>query len=230
MFPVSLPIWYSFDAASISWKGCGWTRTSISTTCSAIGVTTWRPAGSVPSSARPKLATPPTGAGRGQRHGPAPRLRPRRCLLPAHGPLLPAAAAGPAVQGCLGHRHRRRAPGGGPARGRPGAGVVGRIWGALPLPAALPPVSLGPVLALPVLPTAAELGTALAVLVLPQLPLTLGNSVVSTAAVAQEYFGERAVRVTPRTLLRDMGLANLAAGLGGGIPLCHGAGGPAPPG
>ena len=105
------------------------------------------------------------------------------------------------------------------------AGVVGLIWGALTLPAALPPVSLGPVLALPVLPTAAELGTALAVLVLPQLPLTLGNSVVSTAAVAQEYFGERAVRVTPRTLLRDMGLANLAAGLGGGIPMCHGAGG-----
>src|SRR3990172_7880144 len=109
------------------------------------------------------------------------------------------------------------------------AGVVGLIWGALTLPAALPPVSLGPVLALPVLPTAAELGTALAVLVLPQLPLTLGNSVVSTAAVAQEYFGERAVRVTPRTLLRDMGLANLAAGLGGGIPMCHGARGPTPP-
>ncbi len=105
------------------------------------------------------------------------------------------------------------------------AGLVGVMWGALTLPAALPPVSFGPVLALPALPTAAELGTALAVLVLPQLPLTLGNSVVSTADVAQEYFGERAVRVTPRALLRDMGLANLAAGLGGGIPMCHGAGG-----
>src|SRR3972149_5412954 len=104
------------------------------------------------------------------------------------------------------------------------AGVGGLIWGALTLPAALPPVSLGPALALPVLPTAAELGTALAVLVLPQLPPTLGNSVVSTAAVAQEYFGERAVRGGPRTLLRDMGPANLAAGPGGGAPPGHGRG------
>src|SRR3989304_1615971 len=60
MFPVSLTIWYSFDAASISWKGCGWARTPIRTTCSAIGVTTWRPAGSVRSSTRPKLVTTPT--------------------------------------------------------------------------------------------------------------------------------------------------------------------------
>lgn len=105
------------------------------------------------------------------------------------------------------------------------AGLVGLAWGASTLPGSLPAVSWGPVMALPALPTAAELGTALMLLVLPQLPLTLGNSVVSTTDVAREYFGERAVRVTPRTLLRDMGLANLAAGLGGGIPMCHGAGG-----
>jgi len=103
-------------------------------------------------------------------------------------------------------------------------GAAGLAWGLLTAPA-MPGAAFGPVLAAPALPTAAELATALVVLVLPQLPLTLGNSVVSTADVAQEYFGDRAARVRPRTLMRDMGLANLVAGLGGGIPMCHGAGG-----
>jgi SulP family sulfate permease len=103
--------------------------------------------------------------------------------------------------------------------------AVGVVWGLLTMPALAPAVPLGPILVLPALPTPAEMGAALVVLVLPQLPLTLGNSVVSTADVAREYFGAVAARVTPRTLLRDMGLANLVAGLGGGIPMCHGAGG-----
>ncbi len=105
--------------------------------------------------------------------------------------------------------------------------LVGVAWGLASLaPAgAAPALALGPDLRLPSLPTAAEFGTAIGLLVLPQLPLTLGNSVVSTTDVAAEYFGERATRVRPRTLLRDMGLANLLAGLGGGIPMCHGAGG-----
>lgn len=105
------------------------------------------------------------------------------------------------------------------------AGAAGLAWGAVSLPAALPTPALGPVLTLPAFPTAAEFATALVVLVLPQLPLTLGNSIVSTADVAREYFGEGAARVTPRTLLRDMGLANAVAGAAGGIPMCHGAGG-----
>jgi SulP family sulfate permease len=104
-------------------------------------------------------------------------------------------------------------------------GAVGVAWGLLTMPAVPPVVPLGPILALPALPTPAEMGFALVVLVLPQLPLTLGNSVVSTADVAREYFGAAAVRVTPRTLLRDMSLANLLVGIGGGVPMCHGAGG-----
>jgi hypothetical protein len=104
-------------------------------------------------------------------------------------------------------------------------GAAGLAWGALSLPAALPAPALGPVLTLPAFPTAGEFTTALVILVLPQLPLTLGNSIVSTADVAREYFGDRAARVTPRTLLRDMGLANAVAGAAGGIPMCHGAGG-----
>ncbi len=103
--------------------------------------------------------------------------------------------------------------------------VAGLAWGFVTLPDGLPALTAGPMLALPALPTTSELGTAIVLLVLPQLPLTLGNSVVSTTDVAREYFGPGASRVQPRNLLRDMGLMNLAAGLGGGIPMCHGAGG-----
>jgi SulP family sulfate permease len=62
-------------------------------------------------------------------------------------------------------------------------------------------------------------------LVIPQLPLTLGNAVVSTAYVAKEYYQEQAERVTPTNLCRSMGLTNLFIGLMGGMPVCHGAGG-----
>lgn len=104
-------------------------------------------------------------------------------------------------------------------------GAAGVLWGLVTLPATMPPLALGPVLAAPTLPTIPELATGLLVLALPQLPLTLGNSVVSTTDVAREYFGDGARRVQPVNLLRDMGAANLVAGFAGGIPMCHGAGG-----
>lgn len=62
-------------------------------------------------------------------------------------------------------------------------------------------------------------------LVLPQLALTLTNSVVGTHDVAHRYFGDRARRVTPAWLLRSIGVGNLITGPLGGLPLCHGAGG-----
>lgn len=66
---------------------------------------------------------------------------------------------------------------------------------------------------------------AVAFLVVPQLPLTLGNSVYATADAAREYFGERAGRVTPRALFADLGVVNLIAAAFGAYPLCHGSGG-----
>ncbi|MEK7281899.1 MAG: putative sulfate/molybdate transporter, partial [Chloroflexota bacterium] len=42
--------------------------------------------------------------------------------------------------------------------------------------------------------------TALVLLVIPQLPLTLGNAVVSTTQTAGDYFQDSASRVTPRAL------------------------------
>ena len=60
---------------------------------------------------------------------------------------------------------------------------------------------------------------------LPQLPLTLGNSVFAAAETARESFGEQAARMTPRRLCVSLALANLAAGAIGAMPLCHGSGG-----
>ena len=75
------------------------------------------------------------------------------------------------------------------------------------------------------LPSSAEFYFALIALVLPQLPLTLGNAVVGTWDTAKTYFNEKSHRVTPRALTASMGMANIIAGLFGAMPMCHGAGG-----
>ncbi|WP_419785030.1 putative sulfate/molybdate transporter [Pseudodesulfovibrio sp.] len=75
------------------------------------------------------------------------------------------------------------------------------------------------------LPSLATFSTALFVLALPQLPMTLGNAVVANADLAQELFGKDAVKTTNRSLCLSMGLANIGSFLIGGMPMCHGAGG-----
>lgn len=65
----------------------------------------------------------------------------------------------------------------------------------------------------------------LPVLVLPQLPMTVANAIISNTDLTHEYFPERAHRVTNRSVSLSQGLANLASSLLGGIPMCHGAGG-----
>jgi hypothetical protein len=66
---------------------------------------------------------------------------------------------------------------------------------------------------------------ALVVLVLPQVPLTFGNAVVALTDLERAYFGRTAARVTPRTVSLSCGAANVAVGLLGGMPMCHGSGG-----
>ena len=66
---------------------------------------------------------------------------------------------------------------------------------------------------------------ALFVLVIPQLPMTVGNAIVAYADLSQEYFGEKSKRVTHRATCISMALANLGSFFIGGMPLCHGAGG-----
>ncbi|HPA14376.1 MAG TPA: putative sulfate/molybdate transporter [Desulfobacterales bacterium] len=64
-------------------------------------------------------------------------------------------------------------------------------------------------------------------LVLPQIPLTLGNAVMGTADTCYSLFGKGNLteRATYRSFACTMGLANIIAGVIGGMPMCHGAGG-----
>lgn len=71
----------------------------------------------------------------------------------------------------------------------------------------------------------ATIGTALTVLVLPQLPLSFANSCVATADAARSYFGDAAARVRAGRLAMTLGTANLLSGAIAGMPVCHGAGG-----
>ncbi|WP_415713440.1 putative sulfate/molybdate transporter [Maridesulfovibrio sp.] len=74
-------------------------------------------------------------------------------------------------------------------------------------------------------PSADDFSFALLALVLPQIPMTLGNAVIANRDLSYEYFGKEGRRVTDRALCMSMGLANGFAALVGGMPLCHGAGG-----
>lgn len=75
------------------------------------------------------------------------------------------------------------------------------------------------------LPASGDFTFALLVLVLPQIPMTLGNAVMANADLSIQYFPEDGKRVTYRALCISMALANLMAFCLGGMPMCHGAGG-----
>lgn len=95
----------------------------------------------------------------------------------------------------------------------------------------VPTLSLGSftanagLIAVPALPSLAELEQAVSTFVLPQLSLTLTNAILLTALVAGDYFGDKATHVTPARLSLSSGLANLALSPLGAFPMCHGAGG-----
>jgi len=74
-------------------------------------------------------------------------------------------------------------------------------------------------------PGKADFTFALFALVLPQLPMTLGNAVLAYTDLSKAYFGDRSERVTNRKVCVSMALANFFSFLVGGMPLCHGAGG-----
>lgn len=104
-----------------------------------------------------------------------------------------------------------------------GLGVmVGAFWGSIN---GMQSLQLGLSLPIVAMPSLGNLSLALVLLVIPQLPLTLGNAVFATADTAKTYFGSRAKKVTPRALLTSMGTVNLGASLVGGMPICHGSGG-----
>jgi len=98
---------------------------------------------------------------------------------------------------------------------------AGTLFGSLQ---GLGDISWGPSLDLSV-PTGDDFRFALFVLVLPQIPLTFGNSILTTTDVAHQYFGPGARRVKPVSLCASLGIANLLGGLAGAMPMCHGSGG-----
>jgi SulP family sulfate permease len=75
------------------------------------------------------------------------------------------------------------------------------------------------------LPSGADFSFALLVLVLPQIPMTIGNAVMANADLSIQYFPQDGRRVTYRALCISMAWANLLSFFVGGMPMCHGAGG-----
>jgi len=103
---------------------------------------------------------------------------------------------------------------------------IGVLIGLVAAPVAQFP-SLESQFTLPLLlqPSWDDFVAAFFLMVIPQIPLTFANSIVSTHYIAHDYFGERAKRVTPRSLCTSLGIGNLIGGFFGAMPCCHGAGG-----
>lgn len=68
---------------------------------------------------------------------------------------------------------------------------------------------------------------ATVLLVIPQIPLTIGNAIIGTSDACVTLFGKNSVteKVSYRSLAIGMGLANTVTGLLAGMPMCHGTGG-----
>lgn len=74
-------------------------------------------------------------------------------------------------------------------------------------------------------PSGIDYSFALLVLVIPQIPMTIGNAVIAPHDLAKQYFPQESWRVTPKGLCLSMAFANLLSYFLGGMALCHGAGG-----
>lgn len=102
-----------------------------------------------------------------------------------------------------------------------GLGLAFALWRGLDLGL----VARGAALHLPTfrLPLGGEIWAGLLLLALPQLPLSLANSVIATEQTARDLFPRRAPVINKIGL--TYALVNLTAPLLGGVPACHGCGG-----
>ncbi|MDP2860083.1 MAG: putative sulfate/molybdate transporter [Bacillota bacterium] len=131
-------------------------------------------------------------------------------------PLLSAIVAG--AMGLL--LFNRRVP----------AALVGLALGvglafALGINKGIPEVDWGLYLPRGVVPRPHDFLRAAYVAVLPQVPLTLTNAIIVTAALARRYFPKEEHHVTVRNLSLSTGIVNMLAAPLGGYMMCHGAGG-----
>lgn len=72
-------------------------------------------------------------------------------------------------------------------------------------------------------PTLQDVMTGFVVLALPQIPLSLGNSILATRQIAQDFFPEQPLSV--RRISLTYAVMNLISPFFSGIPTCHGSGG-----
>jgi hypothetical protein len=72
-------------------------------------------------------------------------------------------------------------------------------------------------------PTLAEVATGFVLLAIPQVPLSIGNSILATRQVAEDLFPER--RLAVRRIGLTYAAMNLINPFISGIPTCHGSGG-----
>lgn len=76
-------------------------------------------------------------------------------------------------------------------------------------------------------PSASDYWTALIMLILPQIPLTIGNACVGTADACNSLFAgdPHLCKARAGKFAFSMGIMNLPAGFFGVVPMCHGTGG-----
>jgi MFS superfamily sulfate permease-like transporter len=88
-------------------------------------------------------------------------------------------------------------------------------------------LAMEPALPQPTFPLAragwSEMAAAVVLLVLPQLPLTVGNALIAVTREHNRLFP--ALPVKPKTIALTTGAINIGGALVGGVPMCHGAGG-----
>lgn len=72
-------------------------------------------------------------------------------------------------------------------------------------------------------PTIGDVLTGFVILALPQLPLSLGNSILATRQIAEDLYPE--VRISVRKIGLTYAVMNLVSPFASGIPVCHGSGG-----
>lgn len=67
--------------------------------------------------------------------------------------------------------------------------------------------------------------SALVLLIIPQIPLTIGNAVYAASDMCHHLWKNQAKRVSPSKLGFSIGILNVFIGLFGGFPICHGSSG-----
>ena len=77
------------------------------------------------------------------------------------------------------------------------------------------------------IPTWSDLLLIIPLVVLPQIPMTIGNAVIAQVDTTKQLFGRRAGKMTYRSISNSQGIADILSFFWGGIPMCHGAGGAA---